>query len=123
AEDEGEAERVEQGRHRRAEAPLRVAAGALSDEARRTELAIARGREGPPSHARDPRSADASEASPRGVGPHLALPNGARGAIPSCDNLGPHLALPNGARGAIPSCDNLGPRLALPNGRGERSPR
>src|SRR5581483_2489594 len=45
----------------------------------------------------------ASEASPRGVGPRSALPNGARGAVPSRDNLGPRSALPNGARGAIPS--------------------
>src|SRR5581483_4153389 len=63
-----------------------------------------------------------SEATPRGVGPRSALPNGARGAIPSCDNLGPRSALPNGARGASPSCDNLGPRSALPNGARGASP-
>src|SRR5581483_3541218 len=48
---------------------------------------------------------DASEATPRGVGPRWALPNGARGAFPSCENLGPRWALPNGARGAFPSFD------------------
>src|SRR5581483_9414569 len=53
-----------------------------------------------------------SEATPRGVGPRSALPNGARGASPSCDNLGPRSALPNGARGASPSLEST-PEAAL----------